>query len=134
MGETYEFLKECGIFYLATDEDGQPRVRPFGAVDIFEDKLYIQTGRVKPVYRQMKENPRVEICCFKGGKWLRLSGRAVLDPRIEAQEHMLEANPGLKTATPPGTATRKFFTLRRPPPGSVPWQNRKRWCASADCR
>ena len=49
MGETYEFLKECGIFYLATDEDGQPRVRPFGAVDIFEDKLYIQTGRVKPV-------------------------------------------------------------------------------------
>lgn len=111
MRETFEFLKECGIFYLATDEDGQPRVRPFGAVDIFEDKLYIQTGRVKPVSRQMKENPRVEICCFKGGKWLRLSGRAVLDPRIEAQEHMLEANPGLKKRYAAGDGNTEVFYL-----------------------
>lgn len=86
-------------------------MRPFGAVDLFEDRLYIQTGRVKPVSRQMKENPRVEICCFKGGKWLRLSGRAVLDPRIEAQEHMLEANPGLKKRYAAGDGNTEVFYL-----------------------
>ena len=111
MHETYDFLKECGIFYLATEEGGQPRVRPFGAVDLFEGRLYIQTGRVKPVSQQMKANPQVEICCFKGGKWLRLSARAVLDPRIEAQAHMLEANPGLKQRYAAGDGNTEVFYL-----------------------
>ena len=97
MKEAYEFLKECGTFYLATVEKDQPRVRPFGVVNIFEEKLYIQTGKVKKVSQQMQENPKVEICAFKDGKWLRLEGMVVRDDRIEAKRSMLDANPSLKT-------------------------------------
>lgn len=97
MKEAYEFLKECGTFYLATVEKDQPRVRPFGVVNIFEGKLYIQTGKVKKVSHQMQENPKVEICAFKDGKWLRLEGMVVRDDRIEAKRSMLDANPSLKT-------------------------------------
>ena len=97
MKEAYEFLKECGTFYLATVEKDQPRVRPFGVVNIFEGKLYIQTGKVKKVSHQMQENPKVEICAFKDGKWLRLEGTVVRDDRIEAKRSMLDANPSLKT-------------------------------------
>ncbi len=96
MKEAYEFLKECGTFYLATVEKDQPRVRPFGVVNIFEGKLYIQTGKVKKVSHQMQENPKVEICAFKDGKWLRLEGTVVRDDRIEAKRSMLDANPSLK--------------------------------------
>ncbi len=90
------FLKEAGTYYLATVEGDQPRVRPFGTAHIFEGKLYIQTGKVKPVSRQLAENPKFEICAFKDGKWLRLSGKLVDDPRLEAKVSMLEAYPGLK--------------------------------------
>lgn len=96
MKEVYDFLKECGTFYLATVEDKEPRVRPFGAVNIFEEKLYIQTGKVKNVSKQMQKNPNVEICGFKDGKWVRLSGKVVRDDRIEAKRSMLDANPVLK--------------------------------------
>ena len=73
MQEVYEFLKKCGTYYLATVEGDQPRVRPFGTVDIFEDKLYIQTGKVKDVSKQIQKNPKVELCAFDGEKWLRVS-------------------------------------------------------------
>lgn len=96
MQEVYEFLKKCGVYYLATVEGDQPRVRPFGTVDIFEGKLYIQTGKVKPVSRQLSANPKAEICCFADGKWLRVSGKLVRDERIEAKRHMLDAYPDLK--------------------------------------
>ena len=96
MQRVYEFLKECGTYYLATVEGDQPRVRPFGTVDIFEGKLYIQTGKVKNVSRQIQENPRVEICAFAGGKWLRIAGKLVRDDRVEAKQHMLDAYPSLQ--------------------------------------
>ncbi len=96
MQEVYDFLKECGVFYLATVEGDQPRVRPFGALAIWEGKLYTQTGRIKPVSKQLAANPKAEICAFKDGTWLRVTATLVDDPRIEAQEAMLEANPGLK--------------------------------------
>ena len=96
MQEVYEFLKACGTYYLATVEDGQPRVRPFGTVDIFEGKLYIQTGKSKSVSRQIQAEPRVEICGFKDGKWLRVAGRLVRDDRVEAKAHMLDNYPSLK--------------------------------------
>ena len=96
MQEVYEFLKKCGTYYLATVEGDQPRVRPFGTVDIFENRLYIQTGKSKPVSRQIQANPNVEICAFEGGRWLRLSGRLVRDDRVEAKAHMLDAYPQLK--------------------------------------
>ena len=96
MKEAYEFLKKCGTFYIATEEGNQPRVRPFGVVNIFEDKLYIQTGKSKNVSKQMQSNPNVEICAFLDGKWLRLEGKVVRDDRREAKVSMLDANPVLK--------------------------------------
>lgn len=96
MNEVYEFLKEAQTYYLATVEGDQPRVRPFGTVDIFEGKLYIQTGKVKAVSKQIEANPKVEICAFKDGKWLRIAGELVRDERVEAKEHMLDNYPSLK--------------------------------------
>ena len=96
MQETYEFLKAVGTYYLATVEDGQPRVRPFGTVDLFEGKLYIQTGKCKPVYAQIKQNPKIELCAFDGNRWLRLAATAVEDDRAEARKHMLDAYPSLR--------------------------------------
>lgn len=96
MQEVYEFLKKFGTYYLATVEDDQPRVRPFGTIDLFEDKLYIQTGKVKEVSRQIQKNPKVELCAFGEGTWVRLAGTLVRDDRVEAKEHMLDAYPMLK--------------------------------------
>ena len=96
MQEVYRFLKEAGTYYLATVEGDRPRVRPFGTVNIFEDRLYIQTGKRKDVARQIAANPRVEICAFKDGAWLRLSGELVEDDRIAAKKAMLDAYPELR--------------------------------------
>ncbi len=98
MNEIYDFIKKCGTYYLATVEDGQPRNRPFGTINIFEGKLYIQTGKSKAVSQQIQKNPRVELCCFDGstGAWLRLAGELVLDDRREAKVDMLEHYPDLK--------------------------------------
>lgn len=97
MQEVYDFLKECGTYYLATTEGDQPRVRPFGTVDLFEGKLYIQTGKSKEVSRQLQKNPKAEICAFQNGRWLRVAGKLVRDDRVEAKEHMLDNYPSLKT-------------------------------------
>ena len=96
MHEVYEFLKQCGTYYLATVEGDQPRVRPFGTAALFEGRLYIQTGKVKKVSSQMAANPKVEICACLGGKWLRIEAKAVEDDRPEAREHMLEQYPTLR--------------------------------------
>ncbi len=96
INEVCEFLQEAKTYYLATVEGDQPRVRPFGTAHIFEDKLYIQSGKVKDVAKQIEENPKFEICAFDKGAWIRVWGKLVEDPRIEAQESMLEANPTLK--------------------------------------
>lgn len=96
MNEVYEFIKAAQTYYLATVEGDQPRVRPFGTVDIFEDKLYIQTGKIKAVSQQIAANPKVELCAFKDGKWLRLAGELVRDERVEAKAHMLANYPELQ--------------------------------------
>ena len=96
MQEVYDFLKKAGAYYLATVDGDKPRVRPFGTVNIFDGKLYIQTGKVKDVSKQMVANPKVEICAFDEGKWIRIQALAVGDERIEAKESMLEAYPNLK--------------------------------------
>ena len=96
MQEVYEFIKECGCYYLATVDEEQPRVRPFGTIDLFEGKLYVQTGKKKDVSKQIQANPKAELCCFKDGKWLRLAGMLVRDDRREAKKHMLDAYPNLR--------------------------------------
>ncbi len=84
------FLKEAGVYYLATMDGDQPRVRPFGTAHIFEGKLYIQTGKVKPVSKQIAANSKVEISAFKDGVWIRLEGELAEDDRIEAKKSMLD--------------------------------------------
>ena len=96
MQEVYEFLKKCGTYYLATVDGDQPRVRPFGTVDIFEGKLYIQTGKIKDVSKQLQANPRAEICAFGDGKWVRVAGKLIRDDRVEAKKHMLDQYPYLQ--------------------------------------
>jgi uncharacterized pyridoxamine 5'-phosphate oxidase family protein len=97
MNKVYDFLKKCGTYYLATVEENQPRVRPFGTIEIFEDKLYIQTGKSKEVSKQIQKNAKVELCAFDGEKWLRVAGTLVRDDRVEAKKHMLDNYPNLKT-------------------------------------
>lgn len=101
MQEVYDFLKKCGVYYLATVEGDQPRVRPFGTVDIFEGKLYIQTGKSKEVSKQLQANPKAEICAFADGKWLRVYGKLIRDDRFEAKKHMLDNYPELKNLYSP---------------------------------
>ena len=96
MKEVQEFLKDCGVYYLATMDGDQPRVRPFGTAEIFEDHLYIQTGKSKNVFKQIEKNPKVELCGFKDGRWIRVEGTLVRDDRIEAKKDMLDKNPSLK--------------------------------------
>ena len=96
MERVVEFLKEAGTYYLATIDGDQARVRPFGTVNVFEGKLYIQTGKVKDVSKQIHINPKVEICAFKDGEWLRVAGTLVEDDRREARQSMLDAYPQLQ--------------------------------------
>ena len=126
MEEVKNFIKECGAYFLATVDGDQPRVRPFGTIEIFEGKLYIQTGTFKPVSKQIHINPKVELCAMnKAGKWLRVAGTLVADNRIEPKAHMLENYPELKrmySAEDPNTevlyftnATATFYSFTEPP-------------------
>ena len=96
MERVCSFIKEAQTYYLATVDGDQPRVRPFGTINIFEGRLYIQTGRVKDVAKQLAANPKAEICAFKDGVWLRVAGELVDDDRVEPKEAMLEAYPELR--------------------------------------
>ena len=96
MDKVLKFLKDVETYYLATVEDDQPRVRPFGTAHVFEGKLYIQTGKVKDVSKQLHQNSKAEICAFKNGEWLRVSGKLIEDDRNEARQSMLDAYPSLQ--------------------------------------
>ena len=96
MNEVLEYLKKCKTFYIATMEGDQPRVRPFGIAEEFEGKIYIQTGKIKNVSKQLAINPKIEICACDGPTWLRIEGEAVNDDRIEAKGYVLDKNPSLK--------------------------------------
>lgn len=111
MQEVFEFLKKVGTYYLATTEDNQPRVRPFGTVDIYDGNLTIQTGKIKEVSKQIHNNPNVEICAFDGNTWLRICAKAIEDPRIEAAKHMLDAYPSLTKMYQPGDGNTEIFKL-----------------------
>lgn len=113
MKEVYDFLKKCGTYYLATADKDQPRVRPFGTIDLFDGRLTIQTGKSKDVSRQMMENPNIEICAFDGEQWLRLAATAVEEPRLEAQVHMLEAYQSLQRMYKAGDGNTQIFALEK---------------------
>lgn len=96
MQRVYDFIKNAEVYYLATVDGDQPRVRPFGTIHIFEGKLYIQTGKSKDVSKQLAANPKAEICAFKGTDWIRVAGELIEDDRVEAKASMLDAYPNLK--------------------------------------
>lgn len=112
MEEIYEFLKACGDYFLATCDDGQPRVRPFGTVNIYNGRLYIQTGKSKSVSRQLHKNPKLEICAMKDGKWMRVEATAAEDDDREARVSMLEAYPNLKALYSPDDGNTEVWYLR----------------------
>lgn len=112
MQRIYNFLNECGTYYLATTDGDQPRVRPFGTVDLYDGRLYIQTGKVKDVSKQLKANPKIEISGMSKGKWIRVTGEAVLDESIEAQKHMLDAYPSLQKMYQPGDGNTEVFYIK----------------------
>ncbi len=97
MEEIFKFLKECGTYYIATEDGDQPRVRPFGTIAVFENHLYIQTGKVKDVSKQMSIKPNIEISGMNGGKWIRVEAKVVSDDSLEAKISMLDNDPELKS-------------------------------------
>ena len=113
MHEVYEFLKKAGTYYLATSENGQPHVRPFGTVNLFDGKLYIQTGKSKAVSHQLHANPRLELCAAVEGRWLRIEASAVEDDRREARVSMLEAYPALQAMYSPDDGNTEVWYLRK---------------------
>ena len=128
MQKTYQFLKEAGTYYIATVDGDQPRVRPFGTIHIFEGRLYIQTGRVKNVAKQLMANGKVELCAMRGkSEWIRVSGVLVEDPRREAKASMLNEYESLKSMYSadddntmvlyfqPGTVTATIYSFEHAP-------------------
>lgn len=113
MDEVYGFLKACKTYYLATMDGDQPRVRPFGTIDKYNGRLYIQTGRKKDVSKQIHQNPKIEICAFDGGKWLRIAATAVWEDDIEAETHMLAVYPELGEMYQPGDGNTQVFSLNQ---------------------
>lgn len=112
MERVCEFLKKAGTYYLATVEGDQPRVRPFGTAHIFEGKLYIQTGKVKPVSKQLAENPKAELCAFKDGMWLRIACELAEDDRMEARKSMLDAYPNLRNMYDENDGNTQVFYMK----------------------
>ncbi len=92
-----KFLQDAGTYYLATTEGDQPRVRPFGTAHIYEGRLYIQTGKVKDVSKQLHANPKAELTAFKDGEWIRVAGELTEDDSRAARESMLNAYPTLRS-------------------------------------
>ena len=96
MEKVVQFLKDAQTYYLATVDGDQPRVRLFGTANVYDGKLYIQTGKVKDVSKQLHKNPKAEICAFKDGVWLRVAGELIEDDSFEARKSMLDAYPELR--------------------------------------
>ncbi|GHU56882.1 pyridoxamine 5'-phosphate oxidase [Clostridia bacterium] len=112
MKEVYDFLKKTGTYYLATVEGDQPRVRPFGTINLFEDKLYIQTAKKKDIYSQLAKNPKAELSAFDGQTWIRIAATLVENNTIEAQTSMLDSYPNLKDRYQVGDENNVVYYLK----------------------
>lgn len=112
MQRVYDFLKEAKTYYLCTVDNGIPRVRPFGTVDLYDGKIYIQTGKVKDCSKQMAANPNIAICAMGPGGWIRINAEAVNDDSREAKVHMLEAYPNLKKMYDPDDDNTQVLYLK----------------------
>lgn len=107
-----EFLKNSGVFYLATMDNDQPRVRPFGIAEIINDRLYVITGLKKEVAKQMLANPKVEICAMKNDEWIRISGEVEHDDNVESEKEMLNRHEELSGMYQPGDGNTAVFYFK----------------------
>ena len=90
MSKIKDFLASTGVFFMATVDGDQPKLRPLGAFIEDGDKLVFGVGDFKNVYRQMLANPRVEIvACKPDGHWLRYTGKAVFETDGKYAEQMI---------------------------------------------
>lgn len=112
MKEIYDYLKKSGTYYLATVDGDQPRVRPFGTIDIYDGKLYILTSKDKKVAKQIETNPRIELSAMVGEDWIRVEAEAYVDDNVEAQKHMLEEYPSLKSTYAAGAPNTGLYELK----------------------
>ena len=112
MKRVLDFLKRAEVYYLATVEGDQPRVRPFGTVNEFCGRLYVQTGRIKPTSHQLAANPKAEICAFCGGEWLRVACELIEDDSIEARKAMLDAYPNLRAMYDENDGNTQVFYMK----------------------
>ena len=112
MQRVLDFLKKTGFYFLATVDGDQPEVRPFGTAEIIDGKLYIQTGHVKPVARQIAANPKVALCAYDGHEWLRVTATLVEDPRVEVKKAMLDAYPTLRAMYDENDANTAVYYLK----------------------
>ena len=112
MKRVYDFLKKASVYYLATLEGDQPRVRPFGTINEFEGKLYIQTGKIKPTSRQIAANPKAELCAFVDNTWIRIACELVEDDRFEARKSMLDAYPNLRSMYDENDGNTQVFYMK----------------------
>lgn len=112
MKRVYDFLKKAKTYYLATVDGDAPKVRPFGTVNEFEGKLYIQTGKIKSVSRQIAVNPKAEICAFCDGEWIRIACELVEDDRVEARKSMLDSYPELRSMYDENDGNTQVFYMK----------------------
>lgn len=106
-----DFIKNAGVYFLATIDEDRPRVRPFGTIHIIDGKLCFLTGKCKSVSHQLHDDPTIELSAYKDGQWIRVQAHAIEDPRIEAQEAMLQAYPDLRGMYTPGDGNTEIFKL-----------------------
>ena len=112
MEKVLQFLKEAKVYFLATMDGDQPRVRPFGTIHEFEGKLYIQTGKKKETSQQLAKNNKAELCAMVGQDWLRVKCTLVEDDRVEARASMLDAYPELKAMYAPDDGNTQVFYMK----------------------
>ena len=98
MSRIHELINQAGVFFLATEDGDQPKVRPLGAHIEWEGKEYFTVGDFKAVYRQMVANPKVEIAAFipASRTWIRYTGTAVFTENQAVVDKVLEELPHLK--------------------------------------
>lgn len=112
MEKVCKFLKDAGTYFIATLDGDQPRVRPFGTAHIYNGRLYIQSGKKKDFAKQLERNPKVEVCAFMNGQWLRLAGELVEDDDRAARVSMLEAYPELRAMYDPDDGNTVVYYFR----------------------
>ena len=112
MQKIYKFLKDARIYYLATSDGVQPRVRPFGTINLYDGRLYILTSKKKSVSQQLHQNPKIEISAYLHPRWLRLEASVVEDNGFDARMSMLNAYPELSEVFPYDDENNELWFLR----------------------